>query len=310
MLVSKQFEDPQASYACAVCTDDTREVRYLYFHNHQEHKIYRCKTCGFMFARPMIISALADRKMDSVEDAELFNNRFLKTLYEKFIIGQEILRVRKILGKGQLSLLDVGCGTGWTTSIWRQGGFDATGIEPSPVRGKIARERYGLSIRPDYIENLNGNEKFDIIILRHIIEHLSDPYQTLLSLSTSLKPNGVMLIVVPNINCIGRYLFNTHWSWALPIHCQFFNPTALHRLVTRLGLKVLKNYQTPSPIFYPESFLRLFPNSSNVSAKLYQRLHTLALFPFAPLIILGYLMGLSDNLTVIAQGQSPVNTRS
>lgn len=216
VLFKKQCTDNDNIFYCPSCETKVRTARYKYIQNGKESRIYRCSTCGLMFARPILIHELSQRQMDSVDDAELFNNPLLKKLHENFIIKKEILSVRKILHKKDFSLLDIGCGTGWTSNIWKKEGASVTGLEPSAVRSKIARERYGLRIIPSYIEHFENTEKFDVIIMRHIIEHLENPLSVLTKVKQHLTKGGLILIVVPNIDCIGRYIFGTRWSWILP----------------------------------------------------------------------------------------------
>ena len=78
-----------------------------------------------MFARPVPISVLAERQMDSVVDAELFHNSLLKKLHRNFVVKREIDRVKHLLGRERFSMLDIGCGTGWTTHIWQEEGAEA-----------------------------------------------------------------------------------------------------------------------------------------------------------------------------------------
>ncbi|MFA4828036.1 MAG: class I SAM-dependent methyltransferase [Thermodesulfovibrionales bacterium] len=239
--------------------------------------------------------------MDSVDDAELFNNPFLKKLHEHLIIKREIRHVRKIFSMKEFSLLDIGCGTGWTSSVWEKEGAEVVGLEPSGARGKIAKERYGLRIIQAYLEDLEDSEKFDVIVIRHVLEHFAEPFEILKKVKTLLRENGLILLVVPNINCIGRYIFNDKWSWILPWHCNFFSPRSLSGLLDRAGFVVLKLYQTPSPLWYPESFLRLFPKTGQLNSRIYSKLSSLIFLPFMPVVIAGYVMGLSDNITLIAK---------
>ena len=110
----------------------------------------------------------------------------------------------------------------------------------------------------------------------------------------------MLVIIVPNINCIGRFVFGTKWTWVLPWHCIFFSPRSLSALLERAGFDVVKSYQTPSPLWYPESFARRFPNIPWVE-ELFRKFRALSVMAFAPLVLAGYLLGISDNLTVVAR---------
>ena len=232
--------------------------------------------------------------MESVGDAEMFNSPLLRTLHERLIIRPEIAQAKKHLRTTDFSMLDIGCGTGWISRIWADAGARVTGLEPSHPRAEIARQR-GLRILSCYAEELDTRETFDLIVIRHVIEHLGSPADILRNLVPRLAPNGMLLIVVPNIDCIGRKLFNTYWTWVLPLHCTFFNPRSLRSLLNSCGYDVVRAYQTPSPLWYPESFARRFPRLGR-----FLSVSPLSLLLFAPLVALGYVTAHSDNITLFA----------
>jgi SAM-dependent methyltransferase len=241
--------------------------------------------------------------MDSIDDAELFNSSLFQSLHNKLIVTPEISRVQKLLGCKDFSMLDVGCGTGWIARIWADAGARVTGLEPSAARAAIARER-GIRVLTCYAEELDDNETYDLIVIRHVVEHLEDPKAILRSFVSRLNPNGLLLVVVPNIDCIGRKIFDADWTWVLPWHCNFFNPRSLTGLLEESGFLVAKSWQTPSPLWYPESFTRKSPR---LGALL--KITPLTMLLFAPLVGLGYISGYSDNLTMIARPLSIMNLR-
>lgn len=51
---------------------------------------------------------------------------------------------------------------------------------------------------PSYVENFQFDEKYDCIWLSHVIEHLLRPDQALQKIKELLKPEGFVLIEVPN----------------------------------------------------------------------------------------------------------------
>lgn len=284
---------------CPACKSPVSEVAYLYDDGEKKNNFYRCPQCTLIFVRPVLIPKLDNRQMDGVENAEMFNSRFLKYVYTHWFIKKEIEKIRKVKVAESVKLLDVGCGTGWTSKVYEDNGFEVTGLEPSKIRAQLARERYGLNIVNDYIENSNLGKVFDVVIMRHIIEHFSDPSGVLQQVRGVLKDDGLVLLVVPNINCLGRYLFETDWAWILPWHCNFFTPRSLRRILEQEGFLVVSCYQTPSPLFFPESFSRRFPNFfGNVFLS---RNRVIAMLFFAPLALIGYFLGKGDNLNILAR---------
>lgn len=280
---------------CPLCKNQTNEISYRYRRSDGDSFIYCCHCCGMKVLRPLVLNHFAERRMESVADAEMFHSSFLKTLHERLIVRREIYKVRSLLGKCDFSMLDVGCGTGWISRIWADSGAQVTGLEPSEARAAIARER-GLRVLSCYAEDLGTDECYDLIVIRHVIEHLENPAAILRSLSSRLKPGGLLLLVVPNIDCIGRKIFDSDWTWVLPWHCNFFNPHSIRILLDTCGYLIAQTYQTPSPLWYPESFQKKFPRLGRLIGS-----GPASMLLFAPLIGLGYVTGFSDNITILAQ---------
>lgn len=290
-----KYDSQETPHRCPSCGNSTGSSRYRYQYDACEALVYNCLSCSFEFLRPLPLAQIEDRQMDTVNDAELFHSAIFKFLHKKLIIYPEISRVQKLLGRTNFSMLDVGCGTGWISQVWADAGALVTGLEPSVARATVARER-GIRVLSCYAEDLDDTERYDLIVIRHVLEHLEDPKAILHSFLSHLNPNGVLLVIVPNIDCIGRKIFDTDWTWVLPWHCNFFNPRSLTQLLEESGYHADQSWQTPSPLWYPESFARKFPR---LGAKL--KINPMTMLLFGPLVALGLLSRHSDNLTIIAR---------
>lgn len=284
---------------CPACGTQVTEIAYICEDGEEKSDFYRCPDCTFLFARPVFIPELDSRQMDGIDNAELFNSRLLKNIYVSYFIKKEIRALRQAKGRGPLRLLDIGCGTGWTTRVYSDHGFEATGLEPSRARAEYARQTYGIEVVCDYIENAAFDREFDVVVLRHIVEHFADPGAVLEKIRGFLKDDGVVLVVVPNIDCLGRRLFETDWAWVLPWHCNFFTPRSLQALLPRQGFEVVDFYQTPSPLYYPGAIMRAFPSRLVKGAMGRSRVLSMALC--APLAIAGKWLRMGDNLNVVAR---------
>jgi 2-polyprenyl-3-methyl-5-hydroxy-6-metoxy-1,4-benzoquinol methylase len=236
--------------------------------------------------------------MDSLDDAEMYGSQIMKTLHKKIYIMKEIRFVQKA-GLAGRNLLDVGCGAGWISNIWAQNGFQVTGLEPSLSRCNFAREKYGLNVVNEYVENTDFDQCFDVSILRHVIEHFQDPGAVLRKIHQTLNREGVVMVIVPNIDSIGRYLFGVNWEWVLPWHCNFFNKCSLETLLKESGFEVIKTYQTASPFYYFESMARKFDSKWLYSFN--NRFKVASMLTTAPVALVGCALGLGDNLTAIAR---------
>lgn len=299
MLIKKTIKHNQNTIFCPVCGHHVRHINYIYLNGSRVSYFYSCRRCSFIFAKPEMIARLSDRQMDSVSDAEMFHSTLLKRLYTSFILDTEVKKLKKYQLSKTRTMLDVGCGTGWTSHVYSQKGFDVTGVEPSSVRANIAKEKYGLKIINEYVENLPQQNRFNNVVLRHFLEHISDPKSVVLKLKDLIETNGIILIIVPNINSLGRYLFDDKWDWVLPIHCSFFSPKSIRTLLGCSGFDVLESYQTPSPLYFTESLLRKIDNRELTS---WFKEHSMAARCLSSICtVFGTAMGLGDNVTVIAR---------
>ncbi len=131
--------------------------------------------------------------------------------------------------------------------------------------------------------------------MRHLLEHIENPRAMLTKVSEFLKPQGILLIVIPNINCIGRFIFRENWEWVLPWHLHFYTPKTLSRLLIDCGYTKLQIYQTPSPLWYPHTLNKaIFGENSK-----WKFPNWLAFSLSLPIVLLGAILNLNDNMTLI-----------
>lgn len=288
------------SISCPACDAEGRSISYVFYDNGQEYPVFNCACCTFKFIRPLPLQELNDRQMDSLEDAELLGSPLMKFLHQAMYLDKEIRIIKNMVGDNA-SLMDVGCGTGWISNVWAQNGFEVTGLEPSTARRDHAREKYGLNVVSGYIEDTEFDKCFDIAVLRHVIEHFQDPGEVLKKIHETLKLDGIVMVVVPNIDCIGRYLFGVNWEWVLPWHCNFFNKRSLESLLENSGFEIIKTYQTASPFYYFESLVRKC--DSKILKSINERFKVPSMLASSPIALLGLALGLGDNLTIMARVQ-------
>lgn len=176
--------------------------------------------------------------------------------------------------------------------------FEVTGLEPSSERAKVATEKYNIPIIQEHVESFEPSIQYDVIVLRHALEHIKKPAVILDKIRSWLSAEGVLIVTVPNINSIGRYLFREHWEWVLPWHLHFFQPNTLVTLAQKAGFQKAHFYQTPSPLWYPASFGRIFKEGSKLRQYFCQAPNLVKLLPFFPLVLMGYILNLNDNMTL------------
>jgi 2-polyprenyl-3-methyl-5-hydroxy-6-metoxy-1,4-benzoquinol methylase len=135
-------------------------------------------------------------------------------------------------------LLDVGCGNGEFIARMQSFGWKVSGVDPDPKAISYGRSQ-GLDIYNGTISDLPETALYDVITLRHVIEHVADPIALLLECRKRVRPGGRLMITTPNIKSIGHAWFRKYWrGLEVPRHFLLFSTAALRECVERAALRV------------------------------------------------------------------------
>ncbi len=102
------------------------------------------------------------------------------------------------------NVLDVGCARGYTGAILvHQFQCTMSGLEYDPAAADIARQIYQEVVVGD-VEDLTlfdrlQHRPFDVVLFGDILEHLRQPERVLRFTRSLLKPDGFVLISLPNV---------------------------------------------------------------------------------------------------------------
>lgn len=148
--------------------------------------------------------------------------------------------------RGDGKFLDVGCGGGSYLYRLKQWGWNVYGVEPSAAGVAQARS-LGLSVHQGQLNGAGFPDRFfDVVRLHHVLEHLTDPRETLRQIYRILKPDGIVYITVPNTRSLNFWLFRENWyGLDAPRHVISYCPRALRFLCRTTGFQVAKiNYES------------------------------------------------------------------
>jgi len=150
------------------------------------------------------------------------------------------------------SLLDIGCSSGGFLSTLRGGAWKLYGVEMEESTAQKARLTSGAEVFVGAVEVAPfAPESFDVITCFDLLEHVYHPRQFLESVMKWLKPGGVVLTQVPNIQSWEAQLFASYWyGLELPRHISHFSLQSLRHVMRDLGLEELR-IATP-PVSYVE----------------------------------------------------------
>jgi len=157
-----------------------------------------------------------------------------RTLFEKLYhtIKQKALRDKikliESLASQKGTLLDVGAGTGDFLVEAKQSGWNITGIEPS-VKAKAVSVSKGINFAVN-LQSIESHSQ-DVITMWHVLEHVPNVQQEITELKRILKPDGVLIVAVPNYKSYDAQYYGNFWAaYDVPRHLWHFSKTAIKKL--------------------------------------------------------------------------------
>ena len=157
--------------------------------------------------------------------------------------GNVVLDVAGIVPGGpRPSILDVGCGNGESLVMLAALGYATQkGVEYDERACEAARS-LGFEVRPGTAESIPyDDESFDVVFVRHVIEHVLDPARAIAEALRVLRPGGLLSLLTPNAAARMHERYGAYWrGLECPRHLQLFTPDSLARLVARAGATVLR----------------------------------------------------------------------
>lgn len=161
----------------------------------------------------------------------------------EFRFAERILhRINKFKESGRL--LDVGSGGGHLVKIARERGFDAVGIEMTELGIQYAHCVLDIDLIPgSFPEYKFEPESFDVVVMKHVLEHISDPAAAISEASRILSPDGIVVIESPNFNSLMRRVKRLEWEGLQPEqHAWQLSPSSVSKLLGKYGFSAVYVY--------------------------------------------------------------------
>lgn len=167
-----------------------------------------------------------------------------KTLFDKVYqliknyTLQQKLKLVNSFNTEEKTLLDIGAGTADFLSVCKKNKWITTGVEPSEKARNIASKK-NINLLQD-ITKLN-NQQFDVITMWHVLEHVPNLVEYIQQLKKLLKPNGILVIAVPNFKSYDAQHYKEFWAaYDVPRHLWHFSKTAIKKLFESVEMEVVK----------------------------------------------------------------------
>lgn len=159
-------------------------------------KVLQCESCSLVFVYP-----LPDRTELEEHYDDSYYRDWLHTQKESRIRmwTNRLNKLKRFRSGG--NLLDVGCGEGTFLQLAKENGWKTSGTEVSSYAARYAANASGADIFCGEIPNAGYPENsFDVVSIWHALEHVRDPKRYLEEIQYILKPDGLLVIAVPNLN--------------------------------------------------------------------------------------------------------------
>ena len=266
----KKAQSPsQNETSCPICGKTGRVVGISKFQD-----VVKCRECKLRYLKKSIRlkAPKCDEWYKDMRDCP-------RSRVETFIADMKkpYLRQLSILEKlaAEKSLLDVGSGIGIFLSLAKQQGWDIYGVEENEHAFYFAERQFGIKYSKGF-DNF-ADSSVDVIRISHVLEHIPEPHEFLAQLSRILKPNGILMVIVPNCEPLCGMIINKirsmiskkpKFSGAVDPygHVLGFTTKALSNFLQQFDLKEIDLFTasmgnaTYFPMFY-DGLLRITPFS-------------------------------------------------
>jgi 2-polyprenyl-3-methyl-5-hydroxy-6-metoxy-1,4-benzoquinol methylase len=208
----------------------------------------RCSQCGFIFTSPKP----TPEGIEKFYDANYFTHSdglsygYRDYVKDKDNIVRSFAFIYKKLGKYRKPgrSLDVGCAYGFSLLAAQQYGWQARGIELAADVAATARSDFGLDVRSITLAEVAAlGERYDLVTLWDVIEHLADPMAMLRDAHTILNPGGIIAIMTPNAGGLVARVMGDKWVMyqrGAVEHLCYFTPSTMRLALDNAGFLLLK----------------------------------------------------------------------
>lgn len=233
--------------ACPICKGTHTALHAVaedieYFTSAQKFGYNRCNDCAVLFVSPMLYDRLDEIYPKNYYSFVAAGPTGLVQRVKQ-ALDRRIFRavMRQIPGE-KLAALDIGGGSGWLLDAVKavDPRVATTQVVDFDVGAKVAAERAGHRYFLGTIEQFESAEKYDLILMLNLIEHVRRPDEVLAKARSLLAPGGLILIKTPNYDALDARIFR-HRSWGgyhAPRHFVLFDRDSFTRIAKDQGLQV------------------------------------------------------------------------
>ena len=133
------------------------------------------------------------------------------------------------VGRKNARILEIGCGDGALLHMLRERGFsEVFGIDPGRAAQRGSDKCIACGFFPADLPDAWLGKGFDVIVVRHVLEHIENPVSFVRAIASVLRVDGLICVEVPDLDSTLR---RGIWSNFYQLHCNYFSAVTLDRLL-------------------------------------------------------------------------------
>jgi 2-polyprenyl-3-methyl-5-hydroxy-6-metoxy-1,4-benzoquinol methylase len=231
------------SVTCPLCQiNSLPQIVHSKLRHGHKGKILRCNECEFVFLYPRLTD----------EEQKHYYQTVYRDEYDDFPVSERFLtdqseasrRMERLLPAlaSASSLLEIGSGSGAFLSLANSQLKRVVGIELDK-KSQVYMKQKGLEVYED-LKSVE-NQKFDIIVMFHVLEHILQPAEFLDQIKEKLSSNGKIVIEVPNIDDALCSLYDIEEFkdfYFCIAHVSYFSNNTLAKCLKQAGMSSQISY--------------------------------------------------------------------
>jgi SAM-dependent methyltransferase len=207
-------------------------------------RLVKCEGCGLIYQNPRPpLEVMGIHYPPSYvsynEGKKLISASWLKKQEAKYGLRKRWLPILKRRNRGKI--LDVGCATGeFLGYMTAKPNWELYGVEIDENAAHEAERRHSIKVFQGFLEQAQFPDNFfDVVTMWEVLEHLHDPRNTLLEIHRILKPDGLLILRVPNFGSPLARIFGRYWAGLdAPRHLYVFTLQTLESMLKKTGFQI------------------------------------------------------------------------
>lgn len=224
---------------CPICNTKERS----FFLTRMGLDIWKCSSCGHRYQHPRITFDKACEIYSNDKTAsDIYTQPIQKNIDRvKYQYGVDL--INQLNPPGHNRIMDFGCGTGGFLEVANEEGWKTSvGIDANDRYSDGYSNTKGIQFIQSNFESLDKEslgENYDCITMWNVLEHLFDLHNIITNLKRMLKHNGLLFIMVPNVESLATKLIrekSATFNWK---HISHFSPNSLKKLMLMHDLECI-----------------------------------------------------------------------